>query len=112
MTEIMTETDTAPWWTAIALLGAWLLWLVSFPDLAAERVSVIAVIGTLSIFLSIPLLWYDAREAIRAGDLEASRPIFVVVAVYLLYALSLPVYVGFRVHKARQTQTTDVQAAE
>jgi len=85
---------------SLVLLGfGWLIFLVSYPQLVSGQVSIVSLMGTLCVFGSIPLLWYDARGAIRSGDLSTSRPIYIVIAVYLLYLLTLPFYVLYRGYK-------------
>jgi len=96
-------SDTAPTWTLIALAVLWIAFLVTFPG--TENLSSaggLAAVSGLAALVSIPLLYLDARGAARAGDLEA-RPVLVVVAVFLLYLLTLPVYVAFRLYRRRQT---------
>lgn len=94
-----TTTNGAPIWTVAALGILWVVFLVTFPGLDnTGQASGIAALSGLSALASIPLLYIDARAAKRAGILEA-RPIFVVIAVFILYLVTMPVYVCFRVYK-------------
>jgi hypothetical protein len=97
-------SDTAPTWTLIALALLWVVFLATFPgtETLASAGSGLAAVSGLAALASIPLLYLDARAAARAGDLEA-RPVLVVVAVFLLYLLTLPVYIAFRLYRQRQT---------
>lgn len=91
----------APMWTVAALGVLWVVFLVTFPGLEnAGQASGMAALSGLSVLASIPLLYIDARAAKRADVLEA-RPILVVLAVFILYLVTMPVYVGYRVYKSR-----------
>lgn len=93
----------APIWTVAALGVLWVIFLVTFPGLEnTGQASGMAALSGLSVLASIPLLYVDARKAKRAGVLEA-RPILVVIAVFILYLVTMPVYVGYRVYKDRKS---------
>lgn len=100
--ESGSETS-APIWTVAALGILWVVFLVTFPGLEnTGQASGMAALSGLSVLASIPLLYVDARSAKRAGVLEA-RPILVVIAVFILYLVTMPVYVGYRVYKDRKS---------
>ena len=95
------ETAGEALWSAAALGVLWVVFLVTFPGIETTGQSTMAAISGLSVLVSIPLLYLDARNARRAGSLEA-HPILVVVAVFILYLVTMPVYVAYRAHRARQ----------
>ena len=98
----------APIWTVAALGVLWVVFLVTFPGLDnAGQTSGMAALSGLSVLASIPLLYIDARAAKRAEVLEA-RPILVVIAVFILYLVTMPVYVGYRLYKSRKASKSDV----
>lgn len=83
----------------LVLLGIlWVVFFVAFPGITNPN-AIGAVLSTLAVVSSIPLLWLDARSAIRAGELSTSRPIYVVLAVFLLYLLTMPVYLAYRLYR-------------
>lgn len=92
----------APIWTVATLGILWIVFLVSFPGLEnTGQASGMATLSGLSVLASIPLLYVDARKAKQAGVIEA-RPIYVVIAVFILYIVTIPVYIGFRAYKDRK----------
>lgn len=103
-----TGKSDVPMWTVAALGVLWIVFLVTFPGLDnAGQASGMAALSGLSVLASIPLLYIDARAAKRAEVLEA-RPILVVIAVFILYLVTMPVYVGYRVYKSRKATQSDV----
>lgn len=102
-TETITSTsrNVSPLWSVAVLSLTWLFFLFGFGGLQSGG-TVIGGLATLAVIASIPILWLDARAAIRAGELSTSRPIYIVIAVYLLYLLTMPIYVGYRLYKRSQ----------
>jgi len=60
-----------------------------------------AVAGII-VLASLPVLWYDAVLGVRSGELDVSRPIYIVVAVLLLWLLTVPVYLIYRLYTRRK----------
>lgn len=109
----MSSNSTAARWPAILLFVLWALWIGTFPGMNnLESAGGMAAVSGLAIIISIPLLWYDARGAIRAEELEVSRPIYVVLAVFLLYIITMPVYAGYRLYKSSQGSPDPEPSAE
>lgn len=87
-----------PHWPVVALGLLWVVFLVAFPGMdGIEAAGGLAALSGLAVLASIPLLYVDARNARRANVLDA-RPILVVLAVFVLYLVTMPVYVGYRVY--------------
>lgn len=100
-TEASTDREASPLWS-IAVLGfTWVFFLFGFGGLQSGG-TLIGGLATIAVILCIPILWLDARAAIRADELSTSRPIYIVIAVYLLYLLTMPIYVGYRLYKRSQ----------
>lgn len=106
-TETDTETGTSttrersPLWSVAVLGLTWVFFLVGFGGIQSGA-TLQSGLATLGVIISIPVLWLDARAAIRAGELTTSRPIYIVIAVYLLYLLTMPIYLGYRLYKRSQ----------
>jgi len=100
-TETSTSREASPLWSVGVLGFTWLFFLVGFGGLQSGA-TLLSGLATLGVIISIPILWLDARAAIRAGELTTSRPIYIVLAVYLLYLLTMPIYVGYRLYKRSQ----------
>jgi hypothetical protein len=83
----------APTWPLAVLAVAVVVWGYGFLALQTSTGNTIAGIAVLG---SLPVLYLDARWAAAAGELDVDYPIAVPVAVVLLWALTLPVYVGYR----------------
>lgn len=113
MGPVMSSTSGAARWPVVSLFVLWTLWLGTFPGTNNfESAGGMAAVSGLAVLVSIPLLWYDARGAIRAGELEAGRPIYVVVAVFLLYVITMPAYVGYRLYKSSRASPDADPSAE
>lgn len=67
-------------------------------------------LGGLAVLASVPLLYVDARDAGRAGVLEAN-PVLVVAAVFPLYPVTMPAYVAYRVYRTRDVTGATAEAA-
>lgn len=93
-----TPSSAPPTWRLAAMFGLWITWWVALAS-SSEAIQALALPAVLG---SLPLLWLDARDAKRARILEVSRPIYVVVGVLILWALTLPAYLGYRVYKQRE----------
>lgn len=90
-------------WTLIALGLLWVVFLIAFPGTDnLSSAGGLAAISGVAVLVSIPLLYLDARAAARSGELEA-RPVLVVLAVFILYLVTLPVYVIYRLYRRRES---------
>lgn len=103
----MDEPSTSPIWP-VAILGVfWITFLVTFPgmdNIGSSNPE--TAIASFSVLLSIPILWVDARNAIRSGEFSTTRPIYIVIAVYLLYLVTMPAYVVYRVYRSRRPSSS------
>jgi hypothetical protein len=85
--------------TIVALGVGWVLFISGYGQLVSGDIGLMGLLSMFSVFGSIPLLWFDARSAIRAGELSTDRPVYIVIAVYLLYIFTMPAYLVFRAYK-------------
>jgi hypothetical protein len=101
--ETGSESGVSSAWSLGVLGLLWVIWPISMGSKTAALAGV-------AIVVSLPLIWWDACEAIRTDELKVSRPIYVVIAVLLLWILTLPAYIIYRFVKRREAQqrtTTD-----
>lgn len=81
------------------LVGCWILFAVGYPALAqAGTLGPVAVLGVLAIVVSLPVLWFDARAGMRAGELPGGHPTLVAVPAVAIWPVTVPLYVGYRVY--------------
>lgn len=98
------NSDEISMWSVAGLGLLWILFIVTFPGTGnMGQAGGMAALSGLAVLASIPLLYVDARAAKQAGVFEA-RPIFVVIAVYILYLFTMPVYVVYRIYKSRKVE--------
>lgn len=68
-TRTTTEQEEEPSiWGAFAILGLWILFFMTFPGMEGDE-SMRALAGFV-VLISLPIIWYDAREAKRAVNLK------------------------------------------
>jgi hypothetical protein len=89
------EQDIAPMWPPVVLSLCWLAVVWGVVQFGYPSVT-FGLISLLAIGLSLPLLYVDARNAKRTGELDIKYPVGVPIAVMLLWGLALPIYLGYR----------------
>lgn len=92
------QSEGTPGYGRLAILIV--LWVPLTAAMATGANAPALGLGGLLALIGIPVLWYDAKEAIDVGYLSETRPIFIVIGVYILYLFTLPFYVGYRVYRA------------
>lgn len=85
----------SPAWPLGVLAGCWVLWFagaVVYGSQAATGglIMLVAVVG------SLPVMYVDAKNGKRAGELEVEYPAAVPLATLLLWVLALPAYLIYR----------------
>jgi len=89
------EQGVAPMWPPVVLLGLWGVFVYAIVQLGVDS-TVTGLISLFAVGLSLPLLYLDARNAKRTGELEIKYPVVVPIATMLLWLLALPAYLGYR----------------
>jgi len=82
-------------WPPVVLLGLWGLFVYAIIQFGVNSTAT-GLVSLFAVGLSLPLLYLDARNAKRTGELEIKYPVAVPIATMLLWLLALPVYLGYR----------------
>lgn len=92
------ERVEPPKWPLVAIAICWVAFVVTWSGTEAveEGAGSLMGIAVLAVAISLPLLYYDAKEAAAAGALEVEYPIAVPVVVLLLWLRTVPAYVLYR----------------
>lgn len=88
-------------WPLVGVVVTWLMIWPTYWTTAIGEDPLRDVFALAIILSSLALLWLDARNGIRSGELQASRPIYIVLAILLFWLLLTPVYVAYRLWSRR-----------
>jgi uncharacterized paraquat-inducible protein A len=83
---------SAPRWPLALIGGLWVVFMLvqlTTPT-AAPPAAGAAVVA------SVPFVYYDARKAVAADEIDVKYPIVVVVAVLVLWIVTVPAYLLYR----------------
>jgi hypothetical protein len=89
------QRDTAPVWPLVALAIVGSPWYLAAPEhVSADGISLLVLLG---FGAGLLLLYFDAKWASEADQLDVATPILVPLVVLLFWVIMIPVYAGYRI---------------